>query len=334
VEHGDASVMNQADRGGAGISVCLLVYNHRHLLESTVRSILQQTRRDFECVISDDCSTDGSWELTLDLAKTDSRVRAIRTPQNLGMPGNANFAVKQSGRPFIALLHHDDICRSDLLEQWAGVLERHPDVGFVFNAYATDESTTTFRESLPGERVDGPWFRERHLLKRWGCPVRGTAMIRRSAWDAVGGMRKEFSLLADIDLWMRLSRMSAVGYVAEPLLTIRHDRPDEYPATYSEKAWSWTRQRFLYAVHAAAHREGMDTRRLADRLKWMRFRARVSKETLMWLAYAVVRKNHGMLLSSMDGANDLEFRPVTFLRRVLARVAERRGMGVRENTPG
>jgi hypothetical protein len=159
-------------------------------------------------------------------------------------------------------------------------------------------------------------------------------MIRRSAWDAVGGMRGEFGLLADIDLWMRLSRMSAVGYVAEPLLTIRHDRPDDYPATYSEKAWSWIRQRLLYAVHAAAHREGMEPDRLSDSVRWLRFRARVSKETLKWLAYAVVRKNDGMLLSSMDGANDLEFRAVAVLRRALVWVAGRRRVEGCEKTPG
>ena len=334
MEHGDASVTGRVNVGDTGISVCLLVYNHRHVLESTVRSVLAQTSSDFEFVISDDCSTDGSWELTLDLAKTDSRIRAIRTPQNLGMPGNANFAVKQSGRPFIALLHHDDICRADLLEQWARVLDRHPDVGFVFNAYALDKSTTVLREALPGERVDGGWFREHQLLRRWGCPVRGTAMIRRSAWDAAAGMREEFNLLADIDLWIRLSRISAVGYIAEPLLTIRHDRPDGYPATYSEKSWSWTRQRFLYAVHAAAHRDERNGRRLADRLKWLRFRARVSKQTLMWLAYAVVRKNEGMLLSSMDGANTFEFRAVAALRQILARVAERRGVRVHDQPRG
>ena len=128
-------------------------------------------------------------------------------------------------------------------------------------------------------------------------------------------MREEFGLLADIDLWMRLSKVSAVGYVAVPLLTIRHDRPEGYPETYSDTTWSWRRQRCLYAVHAAAHRDGMDPGRLADRLRWTRFRARVSTETLKWLAYAVVKRQPAMLLSSTDGATDLEFRAVAVLRR-------------------
>lgn len=49
------------------------------------------------------------------------------------VPGNANFAVAQSGRLYIALLHHDDIYCKDLLEKWADVLDRHSDATFVFN---------------------------------------------------------------------------------------------------------------------------------------------------------------------------------------------------------
>jgi len=127
---------------GRKISVCLLTYNHAYVIESTLRSALDQTLDGFEVVVSDDCSTDGTWEAVLRVAERDGRVRAIRTPRNLGMAGNANYAVGQCDRPYVALLHHDDLYREDLLEKWADVLERFPDVAFVFNPYAVHGSDT------------------------------------------------------------------------------------------------------------------------------------------------------------------------------------------------
>src|SRR5713101_6992251 len=164
---------------GEEISVCLLTYDHVQVIESSLRSILDQTIIGYEVIVSDDCSTDGTWERILELASEDARIKPVRTPRNMGMPGNANFAVAHSDRPYIALLHHDDLYRSDLLEKWAGVLDRHADVAFVFNPYGVFESDFIYEEPMPGECFDGKWLLERYLFARWGCAVRGTAMIRR-----------------------------------------------------------------------------------------------------------------------------------------------------------
>ncbi|MBC7489461.1 MAG: glycosyltransferase family 2 protein, partial [Glaciimonas sp.] len=221
------------------ISVCLLTYNHVEIIESTLKTILDQTITGYEVIVSDDCSTDGSWELILKLAAADARIKPFRTPHNMSMPGNANFAVKQSARPYIALLHHDDLYRNDLLEKWAGVLDRHANAAFVFNSYAVYKNSFIYQEAMPGECIEGRWLLEEYLLPRWGCAVRGTAMIRRSTWEKVGGMREQFGLLSDVDLWMRLAMHWQVGYVAEPVITVRQQRPSDYPDEYKEIIWSW-----------------------------------------------------------------------------------------------
>jgi glycosyltransferase involved in cell wall biosynthesis len=178
--------VNEGSRGrrllsGEDISVCLLTYNHVDVIESTLQSIISQTVSDYEIIVSDDCSSDGTWERILEFAAANRRVRPMRTPRNLGMPGNANFAVKRSTRPYIALLHHDDLYRGDLLEKWAGVLRRYADVGFVFNAYEAPNAERASRNCFTEEHLDGKWFLQEILFKRWDCPVRGTAMIRRSS---------------------------------------------------------------------------------------------------------------------------------------------------------
>ena len=77
---------------GKKISVCLLTYNHVNLIDSTLRTILDQTITGYEVIVSDDCSRDGTWERILAFAASDARIKPIRPPRNMGMPGNANFA--------------------------------------------------------------------------------------------------------------------------------------------------------------------------------------------------------------------------------------------------
>jgi GT2 family glycosyltransferase len=235
----------------------------------------------------------------------------------MGMPGNANFAVAHSTHPYIAMLHHDDIYRSDLLEKWAAVLDRHPDVGFVFNPYGVYQSDFIYDHPFKEEKLDGRWFLEKHLFPHWGCPVRGTAMVRRSCWDELGGMRTEFGLLADVDMWMRLARHWSVGYVPEPIITMRQERPDYYPDIYTGKDRFWERQRFLYEIHAMNRLEYYGNRSMAGKYKLWEYKVKLGIETCKWLCYAIVRKKSNMLLTSAEGATPYDPWPLRFFRRVL-----------------
>lgn len=306
-----------SDHIAGNISVCLLTYNHVEVIESTLGSILDQTITGYEVIVSDDCSTDGTWERILELAAEDARIKPVRTLHNMGMPGNANFAVAQCSRPYIALLHHDDLYRSDLLEKWAGVLDRYSDVAFVFNYYGVLESDFVHKESLPGGCIDGSWFLRRYLFARWDCAVRGTAMVRRVAWEQIGGMREQFDLLADIDMWMRLAMRWSVGYVLEPVITVRHQRPSYYPNIYAGSSWSWPRKRLLYEIHSANRRALYARHSISNHFKWLLYRARLSAETIKWLGYAVVRKKYDMLATSHLGAVPEELFFVRWLRALL-----------------
>ncbi|WP_455387561.1 glycosyltransferase family 2 protein [Petrachloros mirabilis] len=302
---------------GEKISVCLLTYNHAHVIESTLRSILDQTITGYEVIVSDDCSTDGTWERVLELAAQDERLRPVRTPHNTGMPGNANFAVSQSSRPYIALLHHDDLYRKDLLEKWGVMIERDSDIAFVFNAYGVYESDYVYSESIPAGRLDGRWLLENILFPRWGSAIRGTAMIRRSAWEQLGGMRERFGLLADVDLWMRLSRSWSAAYVPDPVIVVRQQRPDYYPDIYKDGHWSWCRHRYLYEIHAANRLEYLNRNRIMGRLKWLGFRIRLNLETARWLAYAMVKGKFYMIETSGESITDYDLFPLRLLRSTL-----------------
>jgi glycosyltransferase involved in cell wall biosynthesis len=291
---------------GDKVSACLLTYNHAHMLDEVFASLESQTLDGFELVISDDCSTDGTWELVRQWADKRDWARAIQTPENRAMAGNANYAVSQTDRPYVALLHHDDLYREDLLEKWAKALEDNPGASFVFNAYgyADDRSPDVHYER---RLLDGRHFLEDRLLQSWGCPVRGTALIRKSCWNRVGGLREKFGSISDVDLWMRLAYEYDVAYVPEPLITIRQDRPeDAYPDEYVD--FSWDRRRRLYEIHADNLRRVLaDRSAIERRVRWWRFRLRVTLDRLRWYGYAVF-KNEPELISRADrGGNSYEF---------------------------
>jgi glycosyltransferase involved in cell wall biosynthesis len=303
---------------GEKISVCLLTYNHVEVIDSTLQSILDQTISGYEVIVSDDCSTDGTWERILDLATKDARIKPIRTPQNMGMPGNANFAVARSDRPYIALLHHDDLYRKDLLEKWVGILERYGDVSFVFNPYDDPPyPERTYGPRFTEECLDGRWFLEKFLFARWGCPVRGTAMIRKSWWDKVNGMREQFNLVADVDLWMRLSRVSQVGYVPEPLIHVRALRPGYYPDIYTLKRWHWRRLVLVYKIYALNMLDYLALNTFGGKLQWLCFRLRLSWQTAKWLIYALLKRRPEIIASSYESVTEYDLWPLRAFRLLL-----------------
>jgi glycosyltransferase involved in cell wall biosynthesis len=291
------------------VSVCLLAYNHEKLIASAIESVLAQTRADFELIVSDDQSRDGTFQVIEACARRDPRIRAVRTPRNLGMAGNANFAVSRASAPYVALLHHDDLYAPQLLERWLDVAQRHPAVGFVSNAYGFDGDDRIDYHPL-AEFNDGQDVLRRVLLPGWGCAVRGTALIRTECWNELGGMREEFGMLADVDLWMRLSARWPVGYVREPLIVVRQERPDDYPKDYSE--FSWKRMRLLHEIHAANWRATYGDGTLDGRVHLAWFRARRNADVARWLLYAIAKRRWQMLATSDEVGSAQEY---TWLRR-------------------
>lgn len=91
------------------ISVAMAVFNGEKYLEEQVRSILSQTVENIELVMSDDCSTDGSWALMQRLAATDKRIRLHRNDHNLGFKKNFEKAISLCRGDYVALSDCDDI---------------------------------------------------------------------------------------------------------------------------------------------------------------------------------------------------------------------------------
>jgi glycosyltransferase involved in cell wall biosynthesis len=108
------------------LTVGLPVYNGESFVAEALDSLLGQTYRDFELIISDNASTDGTADICRGYARQDSRVRYIRHRRNIGAAPNHNFVVEQARGELFKWGSHDDLYARELIERCVTALDEHP----------------------------------------------------------------------------------------------------------------------------------------------------------------------------------------------------------------
>lgn len=123
------------------VSIITPVYNHEKFIGATIDGVLSQTYQNWELLVVDDQSSDGSWEIIQKYAKKDSRIKAFRNEINKGLIENWKFLIDNSKGEYIAFLEGDDLfCKENLAKKMA-VFEQYPDLGMVYcNFSVIDEN--------------------------------------------------------------------------------------------------------------------------------------------------------------------------------------------------
>lgn len=277
------------------VSCVLLSYNHVHTIEDTVKSVLKQKLKNFEFIISDDCSNDGTWEKLINIKKKNNNIILKKTKTNIGMSGNTNYAFSLCSRPYIALLHHDDLYPSNLLEEWGKILDKHREAAFVFNSYKNFE-TNTISTFMPSEIIEGDWLIRNVLLSKLDCSIRGTCMVRKSAFDKVGGMNTKFGYIADIDLWIRLAKKFPACFSSKTIITVKTQKPKYYTDNYLPYKNFWKKKKLLYSLYLKNIQEYKNSILLKDKLLWYKYLFNVNKDILYWIIYLLCKKKIYIIL--------------------------------------
>jgi Glycosyl transferase family 2 len=142
----DSSESRDASRAPR-VSIGLPVYNGDEFLEASIDSLLAQTFRDFELLISDNASTDRTEEICRRYAARDPRIRYWRNARNIGGMRNATLTFRQARGTYFRWAAHDDLCAPTMLEHLVAELEARPDVTV---CYAAATSIDTKGEPMPG----------------------------------------------------------------------------------------------------------------------------------------------------------------------------------------
>jgi glycosyltransferase involved in cell wall biosynthesis len=194
------------------ISVFVPLYNTEQFIANTINSVRKQSFSDWELIIVDDCSTDGSYKICEEIAKNDSRIRLFKNEVNLGMMRNWNKGLSLCRAPYVAKLDGDDWWHKNMLADCFDILEKYDDVGLVVTRYAIamKEKTDNMYTNVLPEYARNKSFTGVELVRRGvhgmfadGVLKQGIGLIKKTAFETVG----PFSLIdsGDTEMWFRIA---------------------------------------------------------------------------------------------------------------------------------
>jgi len=209
------------------ISVILTSYNHAKYLREAIDSVLNQTFSDFEFIIWDDASTDGSWAIINEY--NDPRIQTFLNQEQKGGIWGVNKAISEiSQGEFIAIHHSDDIWEPEKLAKQVAYLDSHPEVGAVFtDVQPIDEDGEDFiQENHFYHKVFDQQNRTRYEWLRFfflngNALCQPSVLIRKRCYEECGLYRYDFAQLGDFDMWIRLCKQYEIYIIKEKLIKFR-----------------------------------------------------------------------------------------------------------------
>lgn len=199
------------------ISVLMSVYNGLPYLTESIESILAQTYKDFEFIIIDDCSNDGSYKVIEEYAKNDSRIKIIQNKERAGLGANLKKGVDIAKGEWIARMDADDISLPQRFIKQMDYITKHPNTD-ILGSYATDIDENG--NSVGIRKV--PLKHDDIIKYIWTCPIiHPTAFLKKSALikaDSYGSEKRR----QDYALWFRCAAIGLnFANLPEPLLKYR-----------------------------------------------------------------------------------------------------------------
>ena len=194
------------------------VYNGQRFLDEAISSVLAQDFGDFEFVIVDDGSTDGTYAMLERWAAQEPRIVVVRSERNEGISTALNKGIAAARAEYIARQDADDICARGRLVRQVEVLDSHPDVAIVCAGYHLIDTRGRRTGTMMRRQPSSVMEYLLHFSNSIGG--HGQVMFRRADALAVGGYRREFDLSEDYDLWTRLIRRGRI--VALPIIGMHH----------------------------------------------------------------------------------------------------------------
>jgi glycosyltransferase involved in cell wall biosynthesis len=196
------------------VSVVIGAFNGERFIRPAIESILNQTYRDFELIVIDDCSTDSTPRILREFK--DGRLRIVSNEENLGIADTLNKGIAVARGEYLALQDHDDISLPPRLECQVAFLDRNPRVGMVGSNCNIIDEAGTISPGWPVKYDDA----ELKWAVLWRCPFfHTTVMVRRRDMKEVGGYSSDpkYRFSEDYDLMSRIALRHAVANIPQLL---------------------------------------------------------------------------------------------------------------------
>jgi glycosyltransferase involved in cell wall biosynthesis len=199
------------------VSVLIPVRNCAQYLDEALRSLAAQTFTDFEIVLVDNGSNDGTQEMARAWSRREPRLRAFRLSRP-GLARSLNFAAAKARAPLLARLDGDDIAEPGRLAAQVETMRGRPKLGLLGSAAELIDSLGRPIGALDRPTSDAAL---RNFL-RTGCAfVHSSVMMRRDIFLAAGGYRKGLNVAEDYDLWLRMAEHAEIANLPDRLVRYR-----------------------------------------------------------------------------------------------------------------
>ena len=191
------------------ISVIMATYNHEQFVAEAIHSVLSQKAVNFELLISDDGSADGTKEVVSNFR--DPRITFFRNEVNRGACTVTNELICRSKGKYIALINSDDLWMKNKLSYQLNFLEKNPQISAIFgrvefcdkDGKLIDKNNLQFGSVFDREnRRSSKWLR--YFFHSGNCICHPTMLIRRKCYDHLGLYNNRLRQLPDFDMWIRL----------------------------------------------------------------------------------------------------------------------------------
>ena len=211
--------MSKPAPAAASISVIVPTYNRAHCIEACLESLLAQTVPALEILVIDDGSTDDTAQR---LARYAGRVTCISKP-NGGKPSAVNLGLERARGEWIWIFDDDDVALPEANAHRLQALATQPDAGFVYGAHWVEHDGPDQKKGAgklhtpPPPQPDGFFF---ELMRSCFWHL-GTALVRRSLYQRLGGLDPALLSCEDYDFQIRLARVAQPAYCREPVFVFR-----------------------------------------------------------------------------------------------------------------
>lgn len=204
------------------VSILVAAYNAEGYIAQAIESVLAQSFTGWELIVCDDGSVDATASIVNNYAKNDSRIRLV-AQANAGGAVARNTAYAVSSGEFVVLLDADDMILPDKLQIQTSILDRNSEVGVAYGDtwFCDPEGARVELESqrYPNQHREGDVFASLCCGNMFAVH---SAMIRRSAIDAVGGIHHPTRVqIADWDFWVRIAEKFCFAYHHDPVADYR-----------------------------------------------------------------------------------------------------------------
>ena len=213
----DDQVVASSDR--LSVTVLMSVYNGERFLAEAVESILLQTYADFEFLILNDGSTDSSREILS--SYTDSRIRIVDNPRNVGLTRSLNRGLALANSPLIARQDADDISHPRRLEKQVAFLQEHREVALVGTRHRMIGANGRVLRDIGIESTTS-WLGIQWQIMLANPFVHTSVMFRRDVvWEELCGYDETIPKRQDYELWSRLVTSHRAANLQETLVDRR-----------------------------------------------------------------------------------------------------------------